>query len=169
MPSVNRFRRRGHCCTITLLHINKFNEIQSAIFVSLICFLLPENLLSEGILSSLQLVLCRLAAVKRLPVHHNNAGYFFWFFGITVLILSQFKASARGRRQCCTITLLHMNRLNKTESDISVLFYFIFFFFFFFFFLLLLICSLLPEDFHSELILAEEIIRFLPKLARRLY
>ena len=47
------------------------------------------------------------------------------------------KAGARGRGQCCTITLLHMNRLNKTESAIFVS----------------LMCSLLPKDLHSELIL----------------
>ena len=40
-----------------------------------------------------------------------------------------------GRRQSCTITLLHMNRLNKTESAIFVS----------------LMYSLLPEDLHSEL------------------
>ena len=37
----------------------------------------------------------------------------------------------------CTITLLHMNRLSKTESAIFVS----------------LMCSLLLEDLHSELIL----------------
>ena len=42
-----------------------------------------------------------------------------------------------GAGQCCTITLLHMNRLNKTESAIIVP----------------LMRSLLPEDLHSEFIL----------------
>ena len=45
-------------------------------------------------------------------------------------------ASGRGLGQCCNITLLHMNRSNKTESAIFVS----------------LVCSLLSEDFHSELI-----------------
>ena len=30
------------------------------------------------------------------------------------------EADARGRGQCCTITFLHMNRLNETESAIFV-------------------------------------------------
>ena len=52
-------------------------------------------------------------------------------------ILSQFaELSARGHGQCCTITLLHMKRLNKTESAVFVS----------------LMCCLLPEDLHSELI-----------------
>ena len=57
------------------------------------------------------------------------------------LILSQFEknsaeSSARGHGQCCTITLLHMSRFNKTESAIFIP----------------LMCSLLPEDIHSEFI-----------------
>ena len=60
---------------ITLLHINRLNKAESAIFVSLMCSLLPEDLHSELNLSSLQLVLCREAAVKRLPVHHHSAYY----------------------------------------------------------------------------------------------
>ena len=43
-----------------------------------------------------------------------------------------------GRGQCFTITLLHMNRLSKTESS----------------FFASLICSLLPEDLYSKLILS---------------
>ena len=39
-------------------------------------FLLPEDLLSEN-LSSLPLVLCHVAAVKRLPAHHHCADYIF--------------------------------------------------------------------------------------------
>ena len=41
-----------------------------------------------------------------------------------------------ARGQCCKITFLYMNRLNKTEYAIFVS----------------LMCSLLPEDLHSELI-----------------
>ena len=51
--------------------------------------------------------------------------------------LSSTEAGASGRGQCCTITLLHMNRLNKTESAIFVS----------------LMYSLLQEDLHLELIL----------------
>ena len=39
--------------------------------------LLPKDLHSELILSSLQLVLCHVAAVKRLPVHYHSADYIF--------------------------------------------------------------------------------------------
>ena len=96
------------CCTITLLHMNRLNKIESAIFVSLMCSLfLEENLHSELILSSLSLVLCRVAVVNRLPVHHHSAEYIFWSFGIIGLILSQFENRVPlkpGRGQCCTIT-----------------------------------------------------------------
>ena len=60
-----------------------------------------------------------------------------------MLILSQFenivppkpvlRGMGGGRGRCCTIKLLHMNRLNKTEPAIFVS----------------LMCSLLPEDLHS--------------------
>ena len=61
-----------------------------------------------------------LLRLKRLPVHHHCADYVLWFSWIIRLILSQFEnrvAGARGRGQCCTITILHMNRLNKPESS----------------------------------------------------
>ena len=48
-----------------------------------------------------------------------------------------------GGGQCCNITLLLMNRLNKTESVIFVH----------------LMVSLLPEDLHSELILHSKTFR----------
>ena len=50
------------------LGLNRLNISESAIFVSLRCSLLPEDLHSELIFTSLQLVLCRVATVKRLPV-----------------------------------------------------------------------------------------------------
>ena len=43
------------------------NKIEYAIFVSLMCSLLPGTLHSELILSSLQLVLCRVAAENVSP------------------------------------------------------------------------------------------------------
>ena len=58
------------------------------------------------------------------------------------LILSQFEnkssaePSARGHGQFCTIILLQMNRLSKTESAIFIP----------------LMCFLLPEDLHSKFI-----------------
>ena len=66
------------------------SNTESAVFFPLVCSLLPEDLHSELILSSLQLVLCRVAAVKRLPVHHHSADYNFWSFEIIVLIFNQF-------------------------------------------------------------------------------
>ena len=71
--------------------MNKPNKTESVIFVSLVCSLLPENLHAELILSSLQLVLCPVVAVKRLPVDHHIAEYIFWSFGIIGLILSQYE------------------------------------------------------------------------------
>ena len=55
----------------------RLNKTKSVIFVSSMCSLLPEDLHSDLILSSLQLVLCRVAAVKHLPVHHHSADYIF--------------------------------------------------------------------------------------------
>ena len=71
--------------------IEQLKKTETAIFLSLICALLPEDLHSQFILSSLQLVLCRVVAVKRLPVHHYSADYIFLSFGIIGLILSQFE------------------------------------------------------------------------------
>ena len=121
--------------------MNRLNKTESAIFLSLMCFWLPKDLHSELILSSLQLMLCRVAAVERLPVHNHSADYIFSHFLIG-LILSQFKRKSPlkpvlgGRGQYCTITLLHMNRLNDTEFAIFLSMTF----------------SLLPKDLHSELI-----------------
>ena len=54
--------------------------------------MLPDDLHSEFVLSSLQLVLRRVAAVKHLPVHHHSADYIFSVFsGIIWLILCQFE------------------------------------------------------------------------------
>ena len=50
--------------------------------------LLPENLLSELTLSLLQLMMCRVAAVKHLPVYNHSADH---IFGIIGLILGQFE------------------------------------------------------------------------------
>ena len=82
----------------TLLHMNILNKTEFAIFVSLKRSLLPESLHSELVLSSLQLALCSVAAVKHLPVHHHSADgylflyyYIFWSFGIIWLFLSQFE------------------------------------------------------------------------------
>ena len=70
-------RGRGQCCIITLLHMNRLNKTRSAIFISLMSSLLPEDLHSEHVLSSLQLVLCCVAAVKCLRIHHHIADYIF--------------------------------------------------------------------------------------------
>ena len=56
------------------------------------CPMLPKDFHSKRILSSLQLVLCRVKAVKRLLVHHNRADYIFSGpFGIIGHTLSQFE------------------------------------------------------------------------------
>ena len=57
--------------------MNRLNKTESAIFVSLMWSLLPKDPHSILILSSLQLVLCRVVAVKRLPVHHHSADHIF--------------------------------------------------------------------------------------------
>ena len=84
-------------------------------------------------------MLCRGAAINGLPVHHNRADYIFWSFEVIGLILSQFENRVRLKsvRGGVGITLLHINKLNKTKSAIFVS----------------LMCSLLPEDLHSKLIL----------------
>ena len=38
---------RGQCCTNTLLHMNRLNKTESAIFVSLMCSLFPEDLIQN--------------------------------------------------------------------------------------------------------------------------
>ena len=56
----------------------------------------------------------------------SKALYIFWSFGIIGLTVSQFenrlplKPVLGGCEQCCIITFLYMNRLNKTESAIFV-------------------------------------------------
>ena len=57
--------------------MNRYNKSETATFVSLMCSLLLEDYHSELISFSLQLLLCRVAAVKRLPVHHHSADYTF--------------------------------------------------------------------------------------------
>ena len=47
--------------------MNGLNKTESAIFVSFVCSLLPEDLHSELILSLLQFLLCRVAAVNVFP------------------------------------------------------------------------------------------------------
>ena len=54
-----------------------YNKTESAICFSLMCFLLPADLHSELILSSLQLVLCHVAGVKRLSLHLHSVDYIF--------------------------------------------------------------------------------------------
>ena len=56
-------------------------------------------------------MLCRVAAVKSLPVHHHCAGYILFPFGIIEPILVTFSQT----------TLLPLKRLNQTESPIFVI------------------------------------------------
>ena len=78
-------------CTIIFLNMNRLNKTKSAFLVSLICSLLPEDLHSELILTSLQLPLCRVAALKRAPYIIIVLIIFFWSFMIIWLMLKQFK------------------------------------------------------------------------------
>ena len=88
--------------------MNRLNKSESAIFVSLVCSLLPEDLHSELILSSSHLALCRL------PVQHHSEYYILLSFGIIGLILCKFenrvplKPVLGCSGQCSTITLLHI-------------------------------------------------------------
>ena len=75
--------------------MNRLDKTEADIFVFLMRYLLPEDLHSELILSSLQLVFCSVAAVKRLPVHHHRGDYSFWSFEVTGLILNQFEIEIR--------------------------------------------------------------------------
>ena len=61
-----------HFCTCT-------DSIKPSLFyfVSLMWCMHPKDLHSELILSSLQLMMCCVAAVKRLPVRHHSADYIF--------------------------------------------------------------------------------------------
>ena len=68
----------------------------------------------------------RVAAVKRLSVHHHSGDYNFRSFGIIECFYSfgnSAKASARGGGGAWSvlhISLLVMNRLNKTEFAIEI-------------------------------------------------
>ena len=66
-------------------------KTESAIFISLVYSLFPEYLRSELILCSLQMMLYRVAALKRLLVHHDSADCIFLVFCDFWLILSQFE------------------------------------------------------------------------------
>ena len=71
--------------------MNRLNKTESIILASLVCSLHPEDFHSYFILSSLQLVMCRVAAIKRLPVNHHSADYELWSFEFIGLILSKFE------------------------------------------------------------------------------
>ena len=59
-----------------LLDMNRFNKTMSAIFISLMCSLLSEELNFLG-KSSLQLVLCHVVDLEYLPIHHQSTDYIF--------------------------------------------------------------------------------------------
>ena len=104
--------------------MNRFNKTESAMFGS--CFSLhPVDLYSELILSSLQLLLCRVGTVKRLRVHDHNADYIFWSFGTIGIILSQFENRIPLKPvlgHLGTVAPLHKHEnTKKIESAISFL------------------------------------------------
>ena len=61
----------GRFLTGSSLHMSRLNKTETTIFVSLIFSLLPGGLF----LSSLQLVLFCMAALKPLPVHYYSTYY----------------------------------------------------------------------------------------------
>ena len=67
----------------------RLSKTEFAIFISLIWSLLPGIQLIRTYLSSLQLVLCLVAAVKRRPVYHYSADV--WSFGIIEFIFNYLK------------------------------------------------------------------------------
>ena len=74
---------------------------------------------------SRQLVLCHVAAVKRLPIHYRSADYIFWSFGIIEFIFRYFKIEFHldrcyGAWPALYTSLLVMNRPNKTKFAIFI-------------------------------------------------
>ena len=68
----------------------RFSVKPSLLFsFSFVQSLLPKYLTIQNLF--LQLMLCRVAAVKRLPVHHHSADYISWSFRITGFILSYYE------------------------------------------------------------------------------
>ena len=77
-------------------------------------------------------MLCRVKAVKSLPVHFYSAGYILISFGVIEPILVILKIKYRlpalgggggGRGGVCSTqtTVLHMKRLNQIESPIFMI------------------------------------------------
>ena len=75
--SSKKIRQNGGWEARQLDQTGAFTPTPPPAAVSLLCFLLQQDLHSDLILSSLQLVLCCVVAVKRLPVHHHSADYIF--------------------------------------------------------------------------------------------
>ena len=127
--------------------MNRLNKTESAIFVSLVCSLLLEDLQTELIFIFTELVLCHVAAVKRLPVYQYSADYIFRSFGIIGLNLCQFENSVRmksalgeGEGGAWAVLPHFITAHEQTHKTVSAIF-------------VSLMCSLLPEDLHSELII----------------
>ena len=106
------------------------------------CFSLLKDLQSELILSSLQLVLCRVATVKHLPVHHHRADNIFsgplgslGSFGVRL------KNEFRYNRCSGAWAVLHhyITAHEQTQNTKSAIF-------------ISLMLSLRPQKLHSELI-----------------
>ena len=64
------------------LYCRSTNLFCDYLFLLFVCSLFPKAILFHFYFTLLQLVLCRVAAVKSFPVHHNSAGYIFISFGI---------------------------------------------------------------------------------------
>ena len=66
------------------------------------------------------MVLCLVAPVKRLSVHHHSVDCIFWSFGMIELIVNHFEnrvplKPVLGAWLLLYISLLVMNRLSKSE------------------------------------------------------
>ena len=92
------------------------NKTESAIFVSLMCSLLPEDFYFECILLSLQQMLCRLAAVKPHPIQ-NSTAYIFRSFGINWLILGHLHKKVPLKPvQVAVGNVIPLNYCRRTDS-----------------------------------------------------
>ena len=100
------------------------------------CSLHPDDLNSELILSSLQLVLCHVVAVKSLPLHL----YIFYSFWIIELFLSQFENRVPLKPVLGGVAEFSHRYINAPkQTQLNRVFYFRF-----------LMCFLLPEDLHDD-------------------
>ena len=106
---------------LPLLSMNRLNRTESAIFFSMVCSLLPEDLTLRTYLSSLQLMLCRVAALFIIIVQI--------IFSAFIYLKTQYCWSrCKGVLSVLYFPFLSMNSLNRIAIFFSM------------------VCSLLPKD-----------------------